>query len=109
MEPHLPAMSGKQMDTAADGAESTHTAPGNATSGEGVASGRVFGSRFGLLEADISSRSPLAKDGGPERPQAPYMALKSATVTTLPPDAPNTGGAFDPGRQHGTLCLVHQQ
>lgn len=88
MEPHLPAMSGKQMDTAVDGAKSMHAAGGAAVPFQGVVSGRVFGSRFGFLEADISSRTPLAKDGGPERPHAPYAALKSVTSTTPPADAP---------------------
>ena len=52
-----------------------------------VASGRSFGSRFGLLEADISSRQLLASEGGPDRPTTPYAQLKSAKPTSLPADA----------------------
>jgi len=53
-----------------------------------VSSARPFGGRFGLLEADISSRAHLASEGGPERPTTPYAQLKSIKSTRPPKDAP---------------------
>jgi hypothetical protein len=88
MSPHSPAMPGMQEDAAAGNHEPGLASLDDAQHDEGLTSARAFGSRFGLLEPDISSRSPLAKDGGPERPPAPYTLLKSATATTLPSDAP---------------------
>ncbi len=85
---HSPAMTGTQTEAGAGGAQSSPAAPGDAAPDQDVASGRSFGSRFGFLEADISSRSPLAIDGGPERPHTPYDALKSVSSTTPPVDAP---------------------
>ena len=53
-----------------------------------VSSARSFGTRFGFLETDISSRPDRAKEGGPERPGTPYQALRSDSPTTLPVDTP---------------------
>jgi len=53
-----------------------------------IGSARPFGTNFGLLETDISSRENLAREGSPERPGTPYPQLKAVQVTTLPNDAP---------------------
>ena len=57
--------------------EITGTIPGN---------GRSYGSRFGLLASDVSSRGHLATDGSEERPWTPYKDLRSPTKTSFPAD-----------------------
>ncbi len=49
-------------------------------------SGRKYGTRFGLLAADASSRGHLAADGGKSRPWTPYEDLRSPTRTAFPAD-----------------------
>ena len=51
--------------------------------------GRAYGSRFGLMAADISSRGPLAVDGvDPSRPWPPYEKLRALEPTALAPGKP---------------------
>jgi hypothetical protein len=51
-------------------------------------SGRQYGSRFGLLEADIASRDNLARDGSDLRPWTPYDQLRAVASTSFPKDKP---------------------
>ena len=52
-------------------------------------SGRRFGTRFGLLAADVSSSSDLAADGmDPRRPGPPYKKLRALRNTALPRGKP---------------------
>jgi FtsP/CotA-like multicopper oxidase with cupredoxin domain len=51
-------------------------------------SGRLYGSRFGFLEADIASQDNLAREGGDQRPWTPYEQLRAPGSTSYPKDKP---------------------
>ena len=51
-------------------------------------SARPYGTHFGFLATDVSSRELLAVEGSQQRPLTPYAALRSVRPTSLPADRP---------------------
>ncbi len=85
----LPGMAAEHAPCRSDSPRIPAKGSGEKPQIESPCSGKRFAWNFGWLASDAASSGRLAMDGkGPERPWAPYAALRALKPTAFPPERP---------------------